>query len=111
MTVGDALDRAWSDAPDPGSALAAVEQEVWALRYAVLVVDRSADGPADEVGRKLVRAAVAMRGPGSPPMALIAAGRFDDTPLERPPEALVLWRSPAADDEGPCAMVCLAPAG
>ena len=60
--------------------LEAMEQEAFALRYAVLVVDRDGSGPATVAAERLAHAVVAMRGPGSPPMALIAVGRFDGDP-------------------------------
>ncbi len=57
--------------------LVGMEQEAFGLRYAVLVVDRNGAGPAAVAAEHLARAVTAMVGPGSPPMALFAVGRFE----------------------------------
>jgi len=57
--------------------LAGMEQEAFGLRYAVLVVDRNGSGPASVAAERLAHAVTAMVGPGSPPMALFAVGRFE----------------------------------
>jgi hypothetical protein len=54
-----------------------MEQEAFARRYAVLVVDRHGTGPAAVAAERLAHAVTAMVGPGSPPMALFAVGDFD----------------------------------
>jgi len=62
--------------------LEAMEREAFGLRYAVLVVDREGSGDAAVAAERLAHAVVAMRGPGSPPMALLAVGRFEGEPAE-----------------------------
>ncbi len=60
-----------------GHGLEAVEAEAFALRYAVLVVERDGHGSAAEHGARLRHAAEVMVAPGSPPMALLAVGAFE----------------------------------
>lgn len=107
MSVLDALTAAWQQG---GGSVDVLEKEAWSLRYAVLVVTRHGEGTTRETSERLVHGALAQRGPGSPPLALIAAGAFASDGVSQVPEPLQLWQAPEVDG-GVAAMVCLVPPG